>query len=208
MLTAEWNQKFAPELKVTKVLLALEPRCDGKNAQLAYGVHQLFTYLPEYYQILASQIKSLDYGGKADENTLADTEGDLGLVTVYDALLVTGREYIAAQLFHEAAHLRKGGVDPDHVTCDHGALKDVELSCAQVFTGKLEGDAYNFTYVALEKFYRIDDKSIHKEMVLDEIQQLVKNSFNKIPKAVVKYWMKQPRLHPDEHVPIPGDIDH
>lgn len=198
---------LSTELKVAKELKLLEANCEGKASQLAYGAHQLKTYLPEMYQFVASHALAIQYGGPGKEHTLAEAEAETGIITLYDALLETGREYIAAQLAHEAAHLRKGGVDSDHVTCTHGALKGDEGACAEKFTGKLEGDSYNFTYVVLEKFFKLAEThpDIDREAVLDEIQQLVQNSFNQIPQEIVDYWMKQPRLDPGLHVPIPKD---
>lgn len=185
-----WETKYIPELKVVGDNIALDEDCESVQASTAYAVDLLERYLPLHYRYLSESVKKLNFGGKGGKHTLAEAENESGTITVFDAVNEEIREFIAAHLVHEAAHLRKPEEDPDHVTCKKGELKGQKEACAETFTGELHGDAYNFTYVVLKEFYELSDEheEINQRKVLREIRSLLRNNFNVVPKDIIQYW--------------------
>lgn len=186
-LTDLWAKKLGPELHIPEADLVLDASCDGKQASLAYAAEMLFRLLPAEYARLF-EAKEIVFAGPSPDQSLADTESETGKISIYDSLLSEGREYVAAQLIHESAHLRKE--DIDHVTCERGNLKGVEAACAAEFTGDFSGDAYNFSYATLKRLYELAEShpEIEKAAIGDLIRDLLQNNFNRVPEAVSTQW--------------------
>ena len=186
-LSKKWSETWSVSFHIPDADRILDENCDEKQASLAFGVDVLEHYLPELYARVLTA-KQIVLAGPSPDESVADTEAETGLISIYDSLLQEDREYIAAQLAHESAHLRKD--DIDHVKCERGDLRGVEAACANEFTGTLTGDAYNFTYYSLKRLYEASetDPALNRKAIRSQIKDVLKNNFNQVPEEVLAEW--------------------